>query len=76
MFTSFWDVGIAVGAPASGLIASLTNYADIYYVMAVCSVGSALLAAPELVRRHRLAAEPLAVAQEQDSPAGRRAPRS
>jgi MFS family permease len=74
-FTSFWDVGIAVGAPASGLIASLTNYADIYYVMAVCSVGSALLAAPELVRRRRLAAEPLAVAPEQDSPAGPRAPR-
>jgi MFS family permease len=75
-FTSFWDVGIAVGAPASGLIASLTNYADIYYVMAACSVGSALLAAPELVRRRRLAAEPLAVAPEQDSPAGPRAPRS
>jgi MFS family permease len=75
-FTSFWDVGIAVGAPASGLIASLANYADIYYVMAVCSVGSALLAAPELVRRRRPAAEPLAVAPEQDSPAGPRAPRS
>ena len=75
-FTSFWDVGIAVGAPASGLIASLTNYADISYVMAVCSVGSALLAAPELVRRRRPATEPLAVAAEQDSPAGPRAPRS
>jgi MFS family permease len=75
-FTSFWDVGIAVGAPASGLIASLTNYADIYYVMAVCAVGSALLAAPELVRRRHPAAEPLAVAPEQDSPAGPRAPRS
>jgi MFS family permease len=75
-FTSFWDVGIAVGAPVSGLIASLTNYADIYYVMAVCAVGSALLAAPELVRRRHPAAEPLAVAPEQDSPAGPRAPRS
>ena len=71
-FTSFWDVGIAVGAPASGLIASLTNYADIYYVMAVCAVGSALLAAPELVKRRHPAAEPLAVAPEQDSPAGSR----
>ena len=50
-FTSFWDLGIAVGAPAAGLIANLTNYADIYYVMAVCAVGSALLAAPEQVRR-------------------------
>jgi MFS family permease len=74
-FTSFWDVGIAVGAPASGLIASLTSYADIYYVMAVCSVGSALLAAPELLRHRRLAAEPEAAAAERDSPASPRAPR-
>jgi MFS family permease len=50
-FTSFWDLGIAVGAPLSGLIANLTNYTDIYYVMAVCAVGSALLAAPEQLRR-------------------------
>jgi MFS family permease len=58
-FTSFWDIGIAVGAPGAGLIASATNYTDIYYVMAVCSVGSALLAAPELVRRRALGARPL-----------------
>ena len=49
-FTSFWDIGIAVGAPAAGLIASLTNYTDIYYVMAACAVGSAVLAAPEVLR--------------------------
>jgi MFS family permease len=49
-FTSFWDVGIAVGAPASGVVASLTNYTDIYYVMAVCAVASAVLAAPHLLR--------------------------
>ncbi len=64
-FTSFWDVGIAVGAPASGLIASLANYADIYYVMAVCSVGSALLAAPDMIRRRHLAAKPVAAAAPQ-----------
>jgi len=50
-FTSFWDVGIAVGAPVSGLVASLTNYTDIYYVMAACAVVSALMSAPDLVRR-------------------------
>jgi MFS family permease len=61
-FTSFWDIGIAVGAPAAGLIASLTNYAVIYYVMAACSVGSALLAAPEMIRHRHLAAGPLAAA--------------
>ena len=54
-FTSFWDLGIAVGAPAAGLIASLTNYTDIYYVMAACAVGSAVLAAPEVLRNRALA---------------------
>jgi MFS family permease len=49
-FTSFWDLGIAVGAPASGAIASLTNYTDIYYVMAACAVISAVLAAPDALR--------------------------
>jgi MFS family permease len=49
-FTSFWDLGIAVGAPASGLIASLTNYTDIYYVMAACAVISALFAAPDVLK--------------------------
>ncbi len=56
--TSFWDVGIAVGAPMSGLIASLTNYTDIYFVMAACAVGSACLAAPSLPKFGRRAADP------------------
>jgi MFS family permease len=56
--TSFWDVGIAVGAPMSGLIASLTNYTDIYFVMAVCAVGSACLAAPGLPKVGRGATDP------------------
>lgn len=55
-FTSFWDVGIAVGAPVAGLIASVTNYSDIYYVMAACAVGSAALAAPEMLRNRGRAA--------------------
>jgi MFS family permease len=50
-FTSFWDLGIAVGAPAAGLIASLTSYTDIYYVMAACALASAVLAAPEVLRK-------------------------
>jgi MFS family permease len=55
-FTSFWDVGIAVGAPLAGLIASLANYTDIYYVMAAFAVGSAVLAAPEALRNRGHAA--------------------
>jgi MFS family permease len=49
--TSFWDVGIAVGAPVAGLIASVSDYADVYYVMAACAVASAVIAAPEVLRR-------------------------
>jgi MFS family permease len=56
-FTSFWDIGIVVGAPAAGLIANATNYADIYYVMAACAVGSALLAAPDRFRRRGVPAK-------------------
>jgi MFS family permease len=54
--TSFWDVGIAVGAPLSGLIASLTNYTDIYFVMAACAVGSAFLASQGMPTASRRAA--------------------
>ncbi|HEY7433091.1 MAG TPA: MFS transporter [Streptosporangiaceae bacterium] len=72
--TSFWDVGIAVGAPAAGLIASLTNYADIYYVMAACSLASAALAAPDLLRRRpgALPAAKAAAATPEQVPGDRR----
>jgi predicted MFS family arabinose efflux permease len=42
-FTSFWDIGVAVGSPVAGLIASLSGYPAIYFVMAGCAVASALL---------------------------------
>jgi MFS family permease len=51
-FTSFWDIGIAVGAPLAGLIASIAGYTTIYYVMAACAVASAAMSAPGLLR-HR-----------------------
>ncbi|HKB32122.1 MAG TPA: MFS transporter [Streptosporangiaceae bacterium] len=54
-FTSFWDIGIAVGAPVAGLIASVSNYPAIYYVMAACAVASALLSAPGALRRRAVA---------------------
>jgi MFS family permease len=40
-FTSFWDLGIAVGAPVSGLIAGIAGYPAVYYVMAACAIVSA-----------------------------------
>lgn len=70
-FTSFWDIGIAVGAPVAGLIASISSYTDIYYVMAACALASAVLSAPGLLRRGTLAAGPAADAvSEAGSPIG------
>jgi MFS family permease len=57
-FTSFWDIGIAVGAPVAGLIASVSSYTAIYYVMAACAVASAALSAPAAVRRGATARRP------------------
>jgi MFS family permease len=75
-FTSFWDIGIAVGAPVAGLIASVANYADIFYVMAAGAVGSALLAVPELLsRRGTASALRTAAAREPDSPVSSGKPR-
>ncbi|MGY0235375.1 MFS transporter [Longispora urticae] len=42
-FTSFWDVGLAVGGPLAGWIAGLAGYPAIFYVMAGCALGSAAL---------------------------------
>jgi MFS family permease len=57
-FTSFWDLGIAVGAPVAGLIASASGYPAIYYVMAGCAVASAILSAPGALRRGAVAHRP------------------
>lgn len=54
-FTSFWDVGIAVGAPIAGLIASISSYPAIYYVMAACAVASAVLCRAKSVPRQAVA---------------------
>jgi MFS family permease len=56
-FTSFWDIGLAVGGPAAGLIASIANYPAIFYVMLGCAVASAVVTA-QTVRRQ--AAVPVA----------------
>jgi MFS family permease len=42
-FTSFWDVGLAVGGPFAGFVANVSGYASVYYVMLGCAVASALL---------------------------------
>ncbi|MDQ2876994.1 MAG: MFS transporter, partial [Actinomycetota bacterium] len=50
-FTSFWDLGIAVGAPVAGLIASLAGYPAIYFVMTGCAIASAAMSARGAMRR-------------------------
>lgn len=42
-FASFWDIGVAIGGPIAGVIASLANYPAIFLVMAACAVISAAL---------------------------------
>ena len=42
-FTSFWDIGLAAGGPFAGLVANLSGYPAVYWVMTVCAVASALL---------------------------------
>jgi MFS family permease len=42
-FTSFWDVGLAVGGPFAGVVANLSGYPAVYWVMTVCAVASAVL---------------------------------
>jgi len=42
-FTSFWDIGLAVGGPFAGFVANVSGYASVYYVMVACAVASALL---------------------------------
>jgi MFS family permease len=55
-FTSFWDIGIAVGAPVAGLIASAASYPAIYYVMMGCAVASAALSLTGALQRRTAAA--------------------
>lgn len=68
-FTSFWDLGIAVGAPLSGLIASISSYTAIYYVMAGCAVVSAALSLARWAPGQAVATQPEVVTSSADSPA-------
>jgi MFS family permease len=53
-FTSFWDIGLAVGGPFAGLVASVANYPAIFYVMMACAIVSALLSGASAVRRRAM----------------------
>jgi MFS family permease len=44
-FTSFWDLGVALGGPIAGAIVGLSDYPEIFYVMVVAAIASAGLGA-------------------------------
>lgn len=42
-FTSFWDLGVALGGPLAGVIVGLSDYPQIFYVMVFAAIASAAL---------------------------------
>lgn len=44
-FTSFWDLGVALGGPLGGLIVGVSDYPQIFLVMLFAAVASSLLGA-------------------------------
>lgn len=49
-FTSFWDLGVALGGPLGGIIAGTTSYSAVFAVMLVAALASAGLGALPLRR--------------------------
>jgi MFS family permease len=50
-FTSFWDLGIVLGGPISGLVAGLAGYPSVFWVAAGAAVLSAVLPLLGRIRR-------------------------
>ena len=44
-FTSFWDLGVALGGPIGGVVVGISNYPQIFYVMMFAAIASAGLGA-------------------------------
>jgi len=44
-FTSFWDLGVALGGPIGGVVVGLSDYPSIFYVMVAAALASAALGA-------------------------------
>jgi MFS family permease len=44
-FTSFWDLGVALGGPIGGIIVGLSDYPQIFVVMLFAAIASAALGA-------------------------------
>jgi MFS family permease len=44
-FTSFWDLGVALGGPIAGVIVGLSGYPQIFYFMVGAAIASAALGA-------------------------------
>ena len=55
MYTSFWDLGLAAGAPLAGFVAGLWGYPAIYFVMMALAVVSGLLGSQKAVQQRFVA---------------------
>ena len=44
-YTSFWDLGVALGGPVGGVVAAVAGYPEVFVVMAVPALACAALAA-------------------------------
>lgn len=49
-FTSFWDLGLVLGSPLAGLIASAAGYPAVFWAMLVAALASATISALSLAR--------------------------
>jgi MFS family permease len=57
-FTAFFDVGVGLGGPLAGAVASLAGYPAVFALAAVAALGTALLAAvPARVPSRRLSVD-------------------
>jgi MFS family permease len=53
-FTAFFDVGVGLGAPLAGVVASIAGYPSVFYLSALAALGAALLSAIGPARATRL----------------------
>jgi predicted MFS family arabinose efflux permease len=52
-FTAFFDIGVGLGAPIAGAIASLAGYPSVFVLGAAAAFGTAALAATTTTRGGR-----------------------
>ena len=52
-FTAFFDVGVGLGAPLAGIVASIAGYPAVFYLSAGAAMLAAALSSMPLARRRQ-----------------------